>query len=96
MKKFIRKFIEKFSEYYAFRYLTYNLLFIVVGVTILALSDINMIFAYILIPLTIIWFKWIVLPNNKIIEIRTKILKELEVEKLVNEQYIKEFIKEKK
>ena len=93
MKKFIRKFKEKFREFYAFRYMIYNVLFIIIGCILVALSDLFFGFVYLLIPLIIIWFKWVVLPNNKIVEIRSRILKELEVEKLVNEEYIKENIK---
>lgn len=96
MKNFNRKFKEKFNEYYAFRYLNYTLLCIIVGFIFIGLSDLYMIFGYLVFLDFIIWIIFVAIPNNRIVEIRQTIAKELNLEKLVNEQYIKEFIKEKK
>lgn len=93
MKNFIRKFKEKFKEYYAFRFMIYNMLFMIVVFIMIMLSDLHIIFAFILIPILILWILNVARPNNKIVEIRSRILKELEVEKLVNDAYIKENIK---
>ena len=96
MKNFNRKFKEKFREYYAFRYLCYSLLFMIVGIIFMSLSNLYIIFGYLAIILAILWIIFIAIPNNRIVEIRFRLSKELELEKLVNEAYIKEFIKEKK
>ena len=96
MKNFNKKFKEKFKEFYAFRYLCYSLLFMIVGIIFVGLADLYMIFGYLVFLLLILWFVFVAIPSNRIALIRTKIAKELELEKLVNEEYIKEFIKEKK
>lgn len=96
MKNFIRKFKEKFKEYYAFRYLCYSLLYFIVGILFLILSGFYPYFEFLTLLLIVIWFILVYRQLDRLSEIRSKISKELNLEKLVNEEYIKEFIKEKK
>ena len=96
MKNFIRKFKEKYTEFYAFKYLVHTLVFGIVGIILLMFADLYRILGFFAFGLFIIWIILVAIPNNRIFEIRQKILKELEVDKLVNDRYIKEFIKEKK
>lgn len=93
MKNFIRKFKKKYKEFYAFKYLVFTGLFALVGLVLMILTEVNEIFAYVLILEFIMWYILVGRHNSKIQIIRAKIVKELEVEKLVNDRYIKENIK---
>lgn len=92
----MKKVRDKFKENYSFRYFIYTILFLLLAFLCIGLMDLTdlLIFRYLLVLISILWIVLVALKQNKIVEIRSKIYKELEIEKLVNEKYIEMYIKE--